>query len=181
MRAEHLVPLSARAADAVRAQQAELPQGTPWLFPSPSDPHLPVAYSTLRGVFNAWQERIGLHDEAGRPLHVTSHQLRHTFGTQFQLRGSAARDPAPAVSRQPRDDQLLRPPARHHHPHRIRTLLPDRVDIEGRLLGFDPGGIATALEVRMLARRFSDSARQSLNLATLVAVIAAGCVRQCLS
>jgi hypothetical protein len=34
-------------------------------------------------VFNSWQERIGLHDEAGRPVHVTLHQLRHTFGTRL--------------------------------------------------------------------------------------------------
>jgi len=90
MGAEHLVPLSARAADAVRAQQASLPDGAAWLFPSASDPRLPVAYSTLRGVFNAWQEHIGLHDEAGRPVHVTLHQLRHTFGTRLKMGGVAS-------------------------------------------------------------------------------------------
>jgi len=94
MRAEHLVPLSARAADAVRTQQAglarDLPGGTPWLFPSAGDPRLPVAYNSLRCAFNAWQERIGLHDEAGRPLHVTLHQLRHTFGTRLKMSGVAS-------------------------------------------------------------------------------------------
>jgi integrase len=94
MRAEHLVPLSARAADAVRAQQAavtkKLPGGTPWLFPARGNPRLPVACNSLRGVFSAWQERIGLHDEAGRPLHVTLHQLRHTFGTRLKMRGIAS-------------------------------------------------------------------------------------------
>jgi integrase len=148
MRAEHLLPLSARAADAVRVQQAQLatdlPDGTPWLFPAPRDPHLPVAYSTLRGVFNAWQDRISLHDEAGRPLHVTLHQLRHTFGTRLINSGV----PQHVIQRllchaSPEMTGFYA----HLHDTTIRAeferYCQTRVDIEGRLLGFDPAA-ATA-------------------------------------
>lgn len=71
MRAEHLLPLSARAVEAIRTQQAHLtqtqPAGPVWLFPSACDPALPVAYYALQRDFAGWQQRIGLHDEAGRP------------------------------------------------------------------------------------------------------------------
>ena len=53
MRAEHLLPLSARAVEAIRAQQRHLrqshPDGSAWLFPSRSDPHLPVPYEAFCG------------------------------------------------------------------------------------------------------------------------------------
>jgi len=70
VRAEHLLPLSAKAVDAIRSQQGEVtrawPDGSAWLFPSRFDPSLPMAYDTLRKAFSLWQQRIGLHDEAGR-------------------------------------------------------------------------------------------------------------------
>ena len=48
MRAEHLLPLSARAAEAIRAQQRKVtethPDGSEWLFPSRFAPDLPVPY-----------------------------------------------------------------------------------------------------------------------------------------
>jgi len=74
MCAEHLLPLSARAVEAIGTQQAHLtqaqPAGSTWLFPSTSDLGLPVAYEALRRVFALWQQRIELHDEAGRPIHL---------------------------------------------------------------------------------------------------------------
>ena len=82
MRTEHLLPLSARAAEAIRDQQRHVgqarPDGSAWLFPSRSDPQLPVPYETLRRAFNRWQQRIGLHDESGNTIRVTVHQLRHS-------------------------------------------------------------------------------------------------------
>jgi len=161
MRAEHLVPLSARAADAVRAQQAglarEFPDGTPWLFPSDRDPGLPVAYGTLRGVFNAWQERIGLHDQAGRPLHVTLHQLRHTFGTRLINSGV----PQHVIQRllchaSPEMTNFYA----HLHDSTIRAeferYCQTRVDIDGKLLGFDPG--AATADAEWVKHRISRAA-----------------------
>lgn len=161
MRAEHLVPLSARAADAVRAQQAalarDLPEGTPWLFPSAGSPRLPVAYSTLRGVFNAWQERIGLHDEAGRQLHVTLHQLRHTFGTRLINSGV----PQHVIQRlmchaSPEMTNFYA----HLHDTTIRAeferYCQTRVDIEGKLLGFDPS--AATADAEWVKHRLSRAA-----------------------
>ena len=148
MGAEHLVPLSARAADAVRAQQADLardfPAGTPWLFPSARDPRLPVAYSTLRGAFNAWQEHIGLHDEAGRPVHVTLHQLRHTFGTRLINSGV----PQHVIQRLPcHASPEMTTFYAHLHDTAIRAeserYCQTRVGIDGKLPAFDPGA-ATA-------------------------------------
>lgn len=87
MRTEHLLPLSPRAIDAIRAQQRFVsqtwPQATAWLFPSRSDPQQPLPYETFLRAFGAWQRRIGLHDESGRSIRVTPHQLRHTLGTRL--------------------------------------------------------------------------------------------------
>ena len=87
MRAEQLVPLSTRAVKVVRDQQRHIrdscPDGSAWLFPSRSDPQLPVPYETFRNVFADWQTRIGLHDKTGCPTTVTVHRLRHTFGTRL--------------------------------------------------------------------------------------------------
>jgi hypothetical protein len=90
MTAEQLVPLSQRAADAVRAQQLHLdrhwPGGCPKLFPSPHsnpDGAQAFSYATLRQRLAAWQQQIGLHDETGQPLTVTAHQYRHTLGTRL--------------------------------------------------------------------------------------------------
>ena len=87
MRAEQLVPLSNRAVTAIRDQQGHVrnscPVGSAWLFPSRSDPQLPVPYETFRNVFADWQTRIGLHDETGCATSVTVHRLRHTFGTRL--------------------------------------------------------------------------------------------------
>jgi integrase len=94
MRAEQLVPLSARAVEAVRAQQGYVkqkwPSGSRWLFPSRWDPGRPYSYGVLRWAFEDWQARIGLHDGTGRPVRVTLHQLRHTLGTRLKISDVAA-------------------------------------------------------------------------------------------
>jgi integrase len=143
MRAEHLLPLSARAAEAVRAQQTDVigdfPDGTKWLFPSPVDRRLPIAYSSVRSVFGAWQKRIGLHHESGQPLHVTLHQLRHTFGTRLINSGVPQHviqrllchaSPEMTTFYAQLHDTTIRA--------EFERYCQTRVDIDGRLLGFDP-------------------------------------------
>jgi integrase len=87
---EQLIPLSAKAADTIRAQQAHVrdnwPSGSPWLFPGlldNADGAKPYAHGSLSGQIGRWQIKIGLHDEAGQPVHVHAHQFRHTVGTRL--------------------------------------------------------------------------------------------------
>ena len=94
MRAEQLIPLSAACAAAVRDQQAHLrlrwPDGPRVLFPAPSanpDGDRPFNYATLRGRLVAWQEKIDLRDETGRPVRVSAHRFRHTLGTRLVNQG----------------------------------------------------------------------------------------------
>ena len=84
---EQLVPLSAKGVAAVKAQQEFIGKhwltGSPWLFPDPrhtKDASLPFDYHSLGRQLRAWERRINLHDEDGRPVAVTAHQLRHTLG-----------------------------------------------------------------------------------------------------
>ena len=87
---EQLIPLSAKAADTIRAQQGHVretwPGGSPWLFPgllANPDGAKPYAHGSLSGQIGRWQIKIGLHDEAGLPVHVHAHQFRHTVGTRL--------------------------------------------------------------------------------------------------
>ena len=89
-RVEQLIPLSIPAASAIEAQQAEVtrrfPDGSPWLFPDPGhndDGALSYPYRLLLSRLKKWEARIGLHDERGRSVRVTSHQFRHTLGTRL--------------------------------------------------------------------------------------------------
>ena len=94
MAAEQLVPLSATAAAAIRAQQADLltrwPAGPPVLFPAPHsnpDATRPFSYATLRQRLIRWQNDIEVRDETGRRVHATAHQFRHTLGTRLINQG----------------------------------------------------------------------------------------------
>lgn len=87
---EQLIPLSPKAAETIRAQQAHVsmvwPGGSPWLFPGIAenpDGTKPYAHGTLSGQLGRWQQRIGVKDEAGRPVRVHAHQFRHTVGTRL--------------------------------------------------------------------------------------------------
>ena len=87
---EQLIPLSAKAADTIRAQQAHVrercPGGSPWLFPGiekNTDGHLPYAHGSLSGQLGSWQRLIDVHDETGQPVRVQAHQFRHTVGTRL--------------------------------------------------------------------------------------------------
>ncbi len=90
VRTEQLIPLSAKAAATIRAQQAHVlerwPGGSPWLFPGiedNGDGSKPYAHGTLSGQLGRWQKAIGVRDEAGQPVRVHAHQFRHTVGTRL--------------------------------------------------------------------------------------------------
>jgi hypothetical protein len=89
VRAEQIVPLSNRAAEAIGAQQEEIGRtspGSPWLFPATRanpDGARPFTYNALRQRLFRFQEAIDLRDRNGRPVRVTAHQFRHTFGTRL--------------------------------------------------------------------------------------------------
>jgi integrase len=86
---EQLVPVTARAADAIHSQQAEvlarLP-ASPYVFPAPAanpDGRRPFTYNALRQRMMRWQAVLDLRDSAGRPVRISPHRLRHTFGTRL--------------------------------------------------------------------------------------------------
>ncbi len=148
MRAEQIVPLSDKAVTALRDQQrlvaATWAEGSPWLFPCRRDPGLPQSYGTFRVAFSRWQHEIGLHDEAGQFIHVVPHQLRHSLGTRLinkgvpqhviqRLLGHASPEMTSVYATL--HDTTLR--------QEMERYWKSRVDVEGRLLGFDPGS-ATA-------------------------------------
>jgi integrase len=90
IRSEQLIPLSAKAAAAIGAQQDYVrehwPAGSPWLFPGMTgnnDGSKPYSHRTFSQQLEHWQRVIGLHDEAGQPVTVTAHQFRHTPGTRL--------------------------------------------------------------------------------------------------
>ncbi len=163
MRTEQMIPLSAKAVEVIRAQQrlvAETcPDGSPWLFPTRLDPSLPQSYSHFRGAFARWQNQIGLHDEAGRPTRVSPHQLRHTLGTRLINQGV----PQHVIQRllghaSPEMTAVYA----HLHDTTVRQeferYCESRVDVEGRLLGFDPDAATADAEwVKHNLARAADS------------------------
>lgn len=90
---EHLVPVSARAAEVIRAQQAEVSgrfPASPFLFPAPNgnpDGARPFTYNALRQRLARWQSAIDLRDDAGRSVRVSAHRFRHTLGTRLINQG----------------------------------------------------------------------------------------------
>jgi integrase len=151
MRAEQLVPLSVKAIDAVRAQQLHVeqsfPEGSSWLFPARSDASLCQRYDTFRLAFANWQARITLHDEAGRPVHVTPHQLRHTLGTRLVNQGV----PQHVIQRLLGhvSPEMTAVYARLHDTtirKEFERYCQSRIDVEGRLLGFDPEAMTADAE-----------------------------------
>ena len=90
VRSQQLIPLSAKAAAAIGAQQDYVrqrwPAGSPWLFPGMtgnSDGHKPYSHSSFGKQLAHWQRIIDLRDQAGQPVKVTGHQFRHTLGTRL--------------------------------------------------------------------------------------------------
>ncbi|MHB1555179.1 MAG: tyrosine-type recombinase/integrase [Acidimicrobiales bacterium] len=143
MRAEQVVPLSDKAVAAIKDQQRLVadtwPAGSPWLFPCRRDPSLPQGYGTFRVAFNRWQRVIELHDESGQAVHVVAHQFRHSLGTRLLNRGV----PQHAIQRllghaSPEMTSLYATLHDTTLRQEMERYWKDRVDVEGRLLGFDP-------------------------------------------
>jgi integrase len=146
VRAEQLVPLSAKAAAAIRAQQEHVlstwPGGSPWLFPGMaknSDGRKPYSHRTFCQQLEHWQRVIGLHDEAGRPVTITAHQFRHTLGTRLinssvpqhvvqKLLGHASPHMTAHYARV--HDTTIREAFDHYQQQ--------RVNIAGETIGYDP-------------------------------------------
>jgi integrase len=89
MRREAFVPIDTELAEAITTQQhavlAEFP-GATYLLPRPTrnlDGRLPFSPATFRGQLHEWLLVCDIRDELGRPVRVTPHQWRHTFGTRL--------------------------------------------------------------------------------------------------
>ena len=165
VRSEQLIPLSARAAAAIGAQQDYVrerwPAGSPWLFPGIAgndDGLKPYSHSSFTRQLIHWQRVIDLRDQAGQPVTVTGHQFRHTLGTQFQLRCPPARGAKASRSCQPAHDRPLRQGPRRHHPGGVRPLPAQRVDISGEPIGYHPDAATASAEwVKHNLNRVRDS------------------------
>lgn len=154
MRAEQLIPLSARASETIREQQNHVrgrwPDGSRWLFPrrraNPDAAHH-VGGSSTRRRLAAWQHDIALRDESGRPVRVTPHQFRHTVGTRMINQGVPQH-----VIQKILGHASPRMTARYAHIHdgTVRAAFNDyqrrRVDIDGQRLDFDPDAPAADAE-----------------------------------
>jgi integrase len=89
MAREAFVPIDTELADAITAQQQAVlgefaePE---YLLPRPTrnpEGKLPFSTATFRGELREWLCDCDIRDEHGRPVHVTPHQWRHTFGTRM--------------------------------------------------------------------------------------------------
>jgi integrase len=88
---EAVIPISQRLLGEIHAQQREVwarfPAGPwPWLFPRPwqnAGGQHPLGLSTLNRRLRTWLKACDLRDRDGRPVRVTSHQLRHTLATRL--------------------------------------------------------------------------------------------------
>jgi integrase len=90
MNREALVPIDEEVEQAITEQQQRIlrrwPDGSPWLFPAPKmnpDGRKPLTTHSYRGQLRDWLGRCDVRDEHGRPVHLTPHQWRHTFGTRL--------------------------------------------------------------------------------------------------
>ncbi len=90
MKREALVPIDEEVEHAIAEQQQRIlrqwPGGSPWLFPAPKmnpDGRKPLSTHSYRGQLRDWLGRCNVRDEHDRPVHLTPHQWRHTFGTRL--------------------------------------------------------------------------------------------------
>ena len=166
VRAEQMVPLSARAAAVIAAQQAYVrehwPSGSPWLFPGLNgndDGAKPYVHSVLGAQLRRWEKAIDLRDQAGQEVRVTGHQFRHTLGTRLINSGV----PQHVVQK------LLghaSPNMTGHyakvHDSTVREAFDryqsQRVDIAGERVGYDPDSPTASAEwVKQNLNRVRDS------------------------
>jgi integrase len=163
---EQLIPLSAKAADTIRAQQDHVrqtwPNGSPWLFPGlldNADGAKPYAHGSLSGQIGRWQIKIGLHDETGLPVHVHAHQFRHTVGTRLINAGVPQH-----VIQKLLGHASPRMTARYAQIHdttvraAFEAYCHSRVDVEGTVVPYDPdASTADAEWVKHNLSRVQDS------------------------
>lgn len=89
MSRDAFVPIDDRLADAITAQQQAVITRFPQsgcLLPRRTrnlDGKLPFTSATFRGQLIDWLRVCDIRDELGRPVHVTPHQWRHTYGTRL--------------------------------------------------------------------------------------------------
>jgi len=90
MRRQAAVPIDEELEADIRAQQRRVlqrwPGGSPYLFPRPrANPagKVPLGDSTYRRRLHHWLRACDVHDEHGRPAHLTPHQWRHTFACRL--------------------------------------------------------------------------------------------------
>jgi integrase len=89
MRREAFVPIDTELAQAIAAQQQTVLgefDDPDFLLPRATrNPEGKVAFSTatFRGQLRQWLRICDVRDEHGRPVHLTPHQWRHTFGTRL--------------------------------------------------------------------------------------------------
>ncbi|MGH3781118.1 MAG: tyrosine-type recombinase/integrase [Pseudonocardiaceae bacterium] len=90
MKREALVPIDEEVEQAIAEQQQRIlrrwPDGSLWLFSAAKmnpDGRKPLSTHTYRGQLRDWLGRCDVRDEHARPVHLTPHQWRHTFGTRL--------------------------------------------------------------------------------------------------
>ena len=90
MKREALVPIDEEVEQGIIEQQQRVlrrwPDGRRWLFPALKmnpDGRKPFSTHSYRGQLRDWLARCDVRDEHGRPVHLTPHQWRHTFGTRL--------------------------------------------------------------------------------------------------
>jgi integrase len=90
MKREAAVPIDDELAAEVQRQQHRVlgrwPNGAKALFPQQKmnpDGQKPYSASTYRNRLEQWLAACDVRDEQGRPVHLTPHQWRHTFGTRL--------------------------------------------------------------------------------------------------
>jgi integrase len=165
-RTEQLIPLSAKAVDAIRAQQdhdrQQWPAGTPWLFPGiadNADGTKPYAHGSLSMQLHHWQTAIGLHDQAGQLVRVNAHRFRHTVGTRLINAGVAQHvvqrllghaSPRMTGNYATLHDTTIR--------HAFDYYQQQRVDIAGQTVAYDPDATTAGAEwVKHNLSRIRDS------------------------
>ena len=99
----------------------------------------PLSPSSYRRMLNRWLVTCGIHDEHGRPVHLTPHQWRHTFACRL-----INRDVPQEVVRVLLDHESSRMTAHYakitDQTVRRRWEQATKVDVKGERVALDPDG-----------------------------------------